>query len=133
MNAGFEPLGHLPTVAVYAVVATAVLAESVLLVGAVIPTLPLLLTAGALARTGHISLPLVSAVAAGAVVTGDFLAHRTGRVGRRIPPVLWARAETLMGRHGGRAGLPESVQSRYSRAPGLCPAVCCPRRWQRRP
>ncbi|MFJ9930248.1 DedA family protein [Streptomyces misionensis] len=143
MNAVFEPLGHLPTVAVYAVVATAVLAESVLLVGAVIPTLPLLLTAGALARTGHISLPLVSAVAAGAIVAGDFLAHRTGRfladrlrtgrVGRRIPPALWARAETLMGRHGGRAGLPESVQSRYSRAPGLCPAVCCPRRWQRRP
>ncbi|AEY86848.1 hypothetical protein SHJG_8861 [Streptomyces hygroscopicus subsp. jinggangensis 5008] len=52
-------------------------------------------------------------MAAGAVVAGDFLAHRTGRfltdrlrtgrAGRRIPPALWARAETLMGRHGGRA------------------------------
>lgn len=89
MNAVFNLVGHLPAVAVYAVVAMAVLAESVLLVGAVI------------------------AVAAGAVVTGDFLAHRTGRfladrlrtgrAGRRIPPALWARAETLMGRHGGRA------------------------------
>ncbi|MFI0511366.1 DedA family protein [Streptomyces sp. WSLK1-5] len=113
MNAVPDLLGHLPAIAVYAIVATAVLAESVLLVGAFIPTLTLLLTAGALARTGHIGLPLIIAVAAGAVVAGDFLAHRTGRflagrlrtgrAGRRIPPGLWARAETLMARHGGRA------------------------------
>ncbi|WP_294009746.1 VTT domain-containing protein [Streptomyces sp.] len=34
-----------------------------------------------------------------------FLADRlrTGPAGRRIPPALWARAETLMARHGGRA------------------------------
>jgi membrane protein DedA with SNARE-associated domain len=53
------------------VVALAVLAESILVVGAFIPTLTPLLTADALARTGHISLPLVIAVAAGAVVAGD--------------------------------------------------------------
>ncbi|MCL6673889.1 DedA family protein [Streptomyces panaciradicis] len=113
MNAICDLLGHLPPVAVYAVVATAVLTESVLLVGAFIPTLTLLLTAGALARTGHISLLLIIAAAAGAVVAGDFLAHRTGRfladrlrtgpAGRRIPPAVWSRAETLMARHGGRA------------------------------
>ncbi|WP_329292652.1 DedA family protein [Streptomyces pseudovenezuelae] len=113
MNAVSEILGHLPPVALCVVVAMAVLAESVLLVGAFVPTLTLLLTVGALAGTGHISLPLVIAVAAGAVVAGDFLAHstgrfladrlRTGRAGRRIPPALWARAETLMARHGGRA------------------------------
>ncbi|WP_329265994.1 DedA family protein [Streptomyces pseudovenezuelae] len=113
MNAVSEILGHLPPVAVCVVVAMAVLAESVLLVGAFVPTLTLLLTVGALAGAGHISLPLVIAVAAGAVVAGDFLAHstgrfladrlRTGRAGRRIPPALWARAETLMARHGGRA------------------------------
>jgi undecaprenyl-diphosphatase len=113
VNAVSDILGHLSPVAVYAVVATAVLAESVLLVGAFIPTLTLLLTAGALARTGHISLPLTIAAAAGAVVAGDFLAHRTGRfladrlrtgrAGRRVPPAVWARAETLMARHGGRA------------------------------
>ncbi|MET7451679.1 VTT domain-containing protein [Streptomyces sp. NPDC005574] len=115
MNALSDLLGHLPPAAAYAVVAGAVLAESVLLVGAFVPTLTLLLTAGALARSGHISLPLVIAAAAGAVVTGDFLAHRTGRflgerlrggrTGRRIPDVAWQRAETLMTRHGGRAVL----------------------------
>ncbi|MCQ9133739.1 DedA family protein [Streptomyces hilarionis] len=115
MNAVCDLLDRLPPVAVYAVVATAVLAESLLLVGAVIPTLTLLLTAGALARTGHVSLPPIIAVAVGAVVTGDFLAHRTGRfladrlrtgrAGRRVPLAVWARAETLMARHGGRAVL----------------------------
>ncbi|MFD7604843.1 DedA family protein [Streptomyces mirabilis] len=113
MNALSGLLGHLPPAAAYAVVAAAVLAESVLLVGAFVPTLTLLLTAGALARTGHISLLLVIAAAAGAVVAGDFLAHRTGRflgdrlragrMGRRVPDAAWGRAETLMTRHGGRA------------------------------
>ncbi|MFF1542414.1 DedA family protein [Streptomyces sp. NPDC058291] len=113
MNALSDILGHIPPAAAYAVVATAVLAESILLVGAFIPTLTLLLTAGALARTGHLSLPLVITAAAGAVVAGDFLAHRTGRflgdrlrggrMGRRIPGAAWHQAETLMTRHGGRA------------------------------
>ncbi|WP_438483954.1 hypothetical protein [Streptomyces sp. S186] len=49
-----------------------------LLIGAFVPTLTLLLSAGALARAGQLSLPLVIATAAGAVVAGDFLAHRTG-------------------------------------------------------
>jgi membrane protein DedA with SNARE-associated domain len=113
VNALSDMLGHLPPASAYTVVALAVLAESILLVGAFIPTLTLLLTAGALARSGHISLPLVIAAAAGAVVAGDFLAHRTGRllgdqlragrIGRRIPGAAWDRAETLMTRHGGRA------------------------------
>jgi membrane protein DedA with SNARE-associated domain len=108
-----EILDHLPQHVVYAVVAAAVLAESILLVGALVPTLTLLLTAGALARAGHVSLPLLVVVAAAAVALGDFLAHRTGRylglrlrtggVGRRLPHLAWERAETLMTRHGGRA------------------------------
>ncbi|MFE9885759.1 DedA family protein [Streptomyces scopuliridis] len=115
MNALSDILGHLPPASAYAVVAGAVLAESILLVGAFVPTLTLLLTAGALARAGHISLPLVIAAAAGAVVAGDFLAHRTGRLlgdrlrggrmGRRVPGAAWHQAETLMTRHGGRAVL----------------------------
>ncbi|WP_340373826.1 VTT domain-containing protein [Streptomyces sp. SS7] len=115
MTALSDILGHLSPILAYTVVAAAVLAESVLLVGAFIPTLTLLLTAGALARTGRISLTVVLVVAAAAVVTGDFLAHRTGRllgarlragrVGRRIPGAAWRRAETLMTRHGGRAVL----------------------------
>ncbi|MFF3333228.1 DedA family protein [Streptomyces sp. NPDC002888] len=106
-------LTHLPPSSAYAMLAAAVLAESILLIGAFIPTFTLLLTAGALARTGHIGLPLVITVAVGAAVAGDFLGHRTGRllrdqlragrVGRRIPGAAWHRAETLMARHGGRA------------------------------
>lgn len=113
MNALSDLLGHLSPAGAYTAVAAAVLAESVLLVGAFVPTLTLLLTAGALARTGHVSLLLVIAAAAGAVVAGDFLAHRTGRflgdqlragrMGRRIPDAAWGRAESLMTRHGGRA------------------------------
>ncbi|MFF7469022.1 VTT domain-containing protein [Streptomyces sp. NPDC008092] len=106
-------LGHLPPTSAYAMLAAAVLSESVLLIGAFVPTFTLLLTAGALARTGRISLVLVIAVAAGAAVTGDFAAHRTGRVfsdrlldgrlGRRVPGAAWRRVESLMARHGGRA------------------------------
>ncbi|MEU8971229.1 DedA family protein [Streptomyces monashensis] len=115
MNTLTDIVNHLPLSLAYTVVALAVLAESILLVGAFIPTLSLLLTAGALARAGHLSLPLVIAAAAGAVAVGDFLAHRTGRllgdqlragrVGRRIAGAAWHRAETLMTRHGGRAVL----------------------------
>jgi hypothetical protein len=113
VNALSDILGHLSPAAAYTVVAAAVLAESVLLVGAFVPTLTLLLTAGALARTGQVDLLLVIAAAAGAVVAGDFLAHRTGRylgdrlrgghMGRRVPDAAWGRAESLMTRHGGRA------------------------------
>ncbi|WP_433519578.1 DedA family protein [Nonomuraea sp. CA-143628] len=113
MNALSGILDHLPAAAAYAVVALAVLAESILLIGTFVPTFTLLLTAGALARTGHVNLAFVIVFAAGAVVAGDFLAHRTGgllgdrlragRIGRRIPGAAWQHAETLMIRHGGRA------------------------------
>ncbi|MFD6416200.1 DedA family protein [Streptomyces sp. NPDC060194] len=103
-------LGGLPAPAAYAV-----LAESVLLLGAFVPTLTLLLAAGALARGGGLHLAVVVAVAAGAVVAGDALGHRTGRalggrlrtgrIGRRVPAAAWWRAEHLMDRHGGRAVL----------------------------
>lgn len=108
-----DALGHVPAGAAYAIVAVAVLAESVLLIGAFVPTLTLLLTAGALARAGSLDLPLLVAVAACSVVAGDFLAHRTGgvlggrlrtgRLGCRIPAVAWRRAEKLMARCGGQA------------------------------
>ncbi|WP_405166562.1 VTT domain-containing protein [Nocardia sp. NBC_01499] len=91
----------------------AILAESVLLVGAFVPTLTIMLTAGALARTGQLDLPIVVAVAAGTVLFGDALGHRTGhllgsrvrigRLGRRIPTTAWQRATDLMNRTGGQA------------------------------
>ncbi|MGP3979420.1 DedA family protein [Streptomyces sp. 8N114] len=106
-------LGQAPPAAAYALLATAVLAESVLMVGAFVPTLTVLLTAGALARTGQLGLLTVIAVAACAAMAGDFLAHRTGcllgdrlrtsRLARRIPAGAWRRAEALMAGHGGRA------------------------------
>ncbi|MFB7470393.1 DedA family protein [Kitasatospora sp. NPDC056184] len=113
MNFLTDALGDLPPLAVYAVVALAVCAESVLLLGAFTPTFALLATSGALARAGTISLPLVIAAAATAAVAGDYLAHRTGGalgerlreggIGRRIPAAAWQHAEGLMTRHGGRA------------------------------
>ncbi|WP_380282039.1 DedA family protein [Kitasatospora purpeofusca] len=113
MNFLTDTLGRLPPIAVYTVLALAVCAESVLLLGAFTPTLALLLTSGALARAGTISLPVVIAAAATAAFAGDYLAHRTGgilgerlragRLGRRIPATAWQHAESLMTRHGGRA------------------------------
>ncbi|MGP3989563.1 DedA family protein [Streptomyces sp. 3N207] len=113
MTALLDALGQAPPAAAYALLATAVLAESVLLVGAFVPTLTLLLTAGALARTEQLGLLTVIAVAACAAMVGDFLAHRTGcllgdrlrtsRLARRIPAGAWRRAEALMAGHGGRA------------------------------
>ncbi|MFE7190507.1 DedA family protein [Kitasatospora sp. NPDC057541] len=113
MNVLTDALGHLSPIAVYAVVALTVCAESVLVLGAFAPTLALLLTAGALARAGDVSLPLVITAAAVAAFAGDCLAHRTGRVmgerlragrlGGRLPAVAWQHAERLMTRHGGRA------------------------------
>ncbi|MET9615478.1 DedA family protein [Kitasatospora indigofera] len=115
VNTLIDLLGHLSPVAAYTVVGGVVLAESVLLTAVFVPSLTLLLTAGALARTGNLNLLLVIVVAGCAAMAGDFLAHRTGRLlggrlrtagmARRIPPAAWQRAESLMTRHGGRAVL----------------------------
>ena len=108
-------LGHVPAYGAYALVGTAVLAESVLLVGALVPTFTLLVTGGAMARYGHVNLAVLITIAAMAVVVGDFLAHRTGRslqrrpfserLFRRVPTQFLRRAEALILRHGGPAVL----------------------------
>ncbi|GHD42448.1 DedA family protein [Streptomyces galbus] len=112
MNVLTDILGQVTPEGAYALLAAAVLAESVLLIGAFIPTLTLLLTAGALARTGSLDLWTLVTTAACAVVVGDFLAHRTGRVlgsrlrtgrlGRRIPATAWRRTDTLTAHQGGQ-------------------------------
>lgn len=112
MNTLTHLLAQVPAPAAYGLLAAAVLAESILLVGAFVPTLALLLSAGALARAGPLHLPLVVAVATAVVVAGDALAHRTGhllgrrlrhgRLGRRVPAAAWHRATDLMARHGGK-------------------------------
>ncbi|MFC8231091.1 DedA family protein [Streptomyces sp. NPDC057287] len=113
MNTLTGLIGHVPAPAAYAILTAAVFAESVLVVGAFIPTLTLLLAAGALARAGNLNLALVIATATGAVVAGDAFGHRTGhllgsqlrtgRLGRRIPTAVWQRADALMARRGGHA------------------------------
>ncbi|MFB7999977.1 DedA family protein [Streptomyces sp. NPDC056002] len=112
MNTLTGLVGHVPAPAAYAIVAAAVLAESVLLVGAFVPTLTLLLASGAMARAGDLNLALIITVATIAVVAGDALGHRTGyllgsrlrtsRLGRRIPAAAWQRTQTLMERRGGQ-------------------------------
>ncbi|MEU9294253.1 DedA family protein [Streptomyces sp. NPDC048266] len=106
-------IGQVPAPAAYAMLGAAVLTESVLLIGAFIPTLTLLLATGALARAGDLDLALVIVTASCAVVAGDALGHRTGhllggrlrtgRLGRRIPATAWRRAEALMATRGGQA------------------------------
>ncbi|MFE0348777.1 DedA family protein [Streptomyces griseoluteus] len=113
MNTLTGLIGQVPAPAAYALLAAAVLSESVLLLGAFIPTLSLLLASGALARAGDLNLVLVIATATAAVVAGDALGHRTGyllgsrlrtgRLGRHIPAAAWQRAQALMTRRGGQA------------------------------
>ncbi|UCM87901.1 DedA family protein [Streptomyces marincola] len=113
MTDPLDALGQVPPAVAYVLLAVVVLTESILLVGAFVPTLTLLLTAGALSRAGDLNLLLVIAVAACAVVAGDCLGHRTGRVlgerlragrlARRVPDAAWQRAEHLMERRGGQA------------------------------
>jgi membrane-associated protein len=113
VNGVSAALTDVPVAAAYLILAAALLAESVLFIGAFVPTLTLMLSAGALARTGDLHLLLVIAVAAGTVIVGDFLSQRAGRllgarlrtagIGRRIPATAWRRAEKLMARRGGQA------------------------------
>ncbi len=115
MNTVSAILTDVPATAAYVILAAALLAESVLLIGAFVPTLTLMLSAGALARAGQLNLLLVVIVAATAVMIGDLLSQRAGRllgarlrttgIGRRVPASAWRRAEALMDRRGGQAVL----------------------------
>ncbi len=115
MNAVSSSLAEVPATAAYLILAAALLAESVLFIGAFVPSLTLMLSAGALVRTGHLNLLLVISVAAVTVMIGDMLSQRAGQllgprlrtvgIGRRIPATAWRRAETLMVRRGGQAQL----------------------------
>ncbi|GAB2899052.1 DedA family protein [Streptomyces mayteni] len=113
MNGLADLLGDVPPLPAYALLAAIVFAESVLLIGAFVPTLTTMLTAGALSRADTLNLFVVILVAVCAVVGGDALGHRTGRslgdrlytgrVGRRIPEPAWRRARRLTERRGAQA------------------------------
>jgi membrane-associated protein len=106
-------LSQAPAPAAYAILSLALLIESNLLFGVFVPTLTLMVTAGALAGSGHLSLPVVLVVAAASVVTADVISFNTGRflgprlrtnrMGRRVSTASWQRTEAVMARHGGRA------------------------------
>ncbi len=87
LNEVRQALTGLPAGWAYAVLGAAVFAETALLLGVFVPTLTLMLTAGALARTGALDLPVVVTVAWAAAVGGDAVGHRTGRhLGARLSP-----------------------------------------------
>ncbi|QKE83167.1 hypothetical protein HL663_03820 [Arthrobacter sp. NEB 688] len=110
-----ELVRDLPPVAVHLVVVLVVGGESALLVGTVLPSLSVVLAAGALAAAGvlHVGVLLPSLVLA--VVVGDQLGLATGRVlgprlrtsrlGRRVGPAVWDRAEGVLAAHGALAVL----------------------------
>ncbi|TDC10601.1 DedA family protein [Streptomyces sp. 8K308] len=113
MDALTDLLGDVPPAPAYLLLAAIVFAESILLIGAFVPTLTTMLTAGALSRAETLDLALVILVAVAAVVCGDALGHRTGRtlgarlytgrLGRRVPAAAWRRARGLAERRGGQA------------------------------
>lgn len=113
MDALTDLLGDVPPAPAYLLLAAIVFAESILLIGAFVPTLTTMLTAGALSRADTLDLALVILVAVVAVVCGDALGHRTGRtlgarlytgrLGRRVPAAAWRRARGLTERRGGQA------------------------------
>lgn len=106
-------LDQVPPYAAYALLTVAVFAESVLLIGVFVPTFTLMLTAGAMAQSGALELPVVIGLAATAVIAGDAMGHRIGltvgtglrrcALGRRIPAVAWQRVDVALGARGGQA------------------------------
>ena len=97
----------------YAVIALLAFGEAAVFVGLVLPGETALLLGGVLAATGHISLPVLLAVAAVAAVLGDSVGYEVGRhsgeplrrsrLGRRIGEERWSRAEQFVLRRGGPA------------------------------
>jgi membrane protein DedA with SNARE-associated domain len=100
-------------VATYVVAAILLAAEVGTLIGVAIPAAPVLIALGALSRHGHLDLPVAMSVAFAAALLGDSLGYWEGRVvgprirrtrlGRRIGPHRWVRAERTVLRHGGAA------------------------------
>ena len=102
---------HVPSAAAYAGLAALVGGESA---GLPLPGETSLIAAAVLASRGHLELPLVVAVAAGAAIAGDNAGYWIGRSGGRwllTRPGRWherrgrllARGDAFFARYGGRA------------------------------
>lgn len=77
----------------YAVIALVLLAESVLIVGFIVPTSSVLFACGALVATGALRFDLLVVTAVTAVVVGEWQGRQ---VGRRLGDRLGARGHDLM-------------------------------------
>ena len=97
----------------YPVIGLLAAAESAAMVGLVLPGETAMLLGGFLAYQGHVELGWMLAAAAAGSAAGDqagYLAGRllsprlrAGRLGRRVGPARWARAEAFVRTRGGRA------------------------------
>lgn len=105
-------LQGLPALLIYLVAALIVAAETAVIFGLLVPGEATLLLVGFLAYAGTLRLAPALLVMVGAAVIGDTLAFRAGRrygsrlrasrLGARVGPHRWRRAETMLGRLGGR-------------------------------
>jgi membrane protein DedA with SNARE-associated domain len=108
-----ESLSRHGPVATYAVAALLLAAEVGTLIGVAIPAAPILVALGALSRGGFLDLPVAMSVAFAAALLGDTVGYWEGRIvgprirhtrlGRRIGPLRWGRAERTVLRGGGVA------------------------------
>lgn len=99
----------------YVVIGSLAFGEAAVFAGLFLPGETALLLGGVLAAAGHISLPVLLVVAAGAAVLGDSVGYEVGRhsgvplrrsrLGRRIGEERWSRAERFVLRRGGPAVL----------------------------
>ncbi|MFC3501042.1 DedA family protein [Micromonospora krabiensis] len=110
-----DRLVGLPPAVVLLVAALVLAGEVGLLAGLVLPAATTMLTVGLLARTGEVDLSAALVVTTLAAFTGDQLGYlegrllgprvRAARLGRRIGPDRWQRAEALVATRGGPAVL----------------------------
>lgn len=123
----------LPTLWIYLVAALIVMGETAVIFGLLVPGEATLLLVGFLTYNGTLRLgPALLAMIVAAVL-GDGLAFRAGRrygprlrarLGHRVGPARWSRADAMLARLGGGACSP--------RAGWPSPALWCPG-WPGRP
>ncbi|WP_433386549.1 DedA family protein [Micromonospora sp. KLBMP9576] len=105
-------LQGLPPLLIYVIAAIVVAGETAVIFGLLVPGEATLLLVGFLAYAGTLRLVPALAVMIVAAVIGDTLAYRAGRrhgprlragrFGARVGHERWARADTMLGRLGGR-------------------------------
>ena len=106
-------LASVPDWTVYLVAFGFVFAESALFAGFFIPGESALLAAGVLAGLGHVNVVAVAVCGVAGAILGDSVGYEVGRhfglrlrstrLGRRVKPTHWDRADAFMRRYGGRS------------------------------